>query len=168
MRSSEVCTTKTTSALKSDNQKSRPINDESANISIKKIKPIKADPHDIHSDNYAEEYPRDDLSYFVILRRKELIVHHKEYAGQTEEKDGVIIHRFGKVEPQSRKMRARHAAKGTADAEYSISRADASEIPRQKIKNYNDSRSRPRVLEHYYDEFLHRIFLHPAAPFLML
>ena len=91
MRSSEVCTTKTTSALKSDNQKSRPINDESANISIKKIKPIKADPHDIHSDNNAEEYSRDDLSHFVVLWRKKFFVHHEKYAGQTEVKNGIVI-----------------------------------------------------------------------------
>ena len=55
-------------------------------------------------------------------------MHHKKYAGQTKEEDGIVMHRCGKVKPQRRQMRARHPAKGTRDLENSISRADASEI----------------------------------------
>jgi hypothetical protein len=55
-------------------------------------------------------------------------MHRKKYAWQAEVKNGIVMHRCGKVKPQRRQMRARHPAKGTRDLENSISRADASEI----------------------------------------
>lgn len=93
---------------------------------IKKIKPIEANPDDIHSDNYAEEDARHSLAEFFVFRGKELIVHHKKEAGKTEKKDGIIVHRCGKIEPQSRQMRARHSAEGATDAEDTVCRAEAS------------------------------------------
>ena len=67
------------------------LNEPASNISIKKIKSVKADPHDIHSDNYTEENAGDDLSKFFVFRGEELIVHHKEDAGQSEKKYGIVI-----------------------------------------------------------------------------
>ncbi len=57
-------------------------------------------------------------------------------------------------------MRAGHAAKGTADAEKAISRAYAAEILRQKIKNYNDSRTAANMLQCKYQKLFFGVFFY--------
>lgn len=96
--------------------------------SIKKIKSKHTNSHYIHSDNDTEEDSCHDFAEFFVFRSEELVVHHEKDTRQTEKKYGIVVHRCGKVQPQSRKMRPRHTAEGTADAKNPISRADAAEI----------------------------------------
>ena len=54
-------------------------------------------------------------------------MNQEKNAWQTKKKDGIVIHRCGKVKPERGEMRACHSAKGAADPEKTVSRADASE-----------------------------------------
>ena len=97
------------------------------NVLIEKVKAVKTNSGDIyradHSENHACDYP----SVLVVPRREELFVDHKKYAGQTEKKHGIVIHRCGKVKLHSGKMRSRHSAEGAADPKKTVGRTNASE-----------------------------------------
>ena len=65
-------------------------------------------------------------------------------------------------------MRTRHSAKGTADAEKLIGRADASEKLGEDQHSNEDRRTRSRVLRHNDQKFPFGIFFHRPAPFVFL
>ena len=49
-------------------------------------------------------------------------------------KERVVVKCGGKIQPDGRNMRARHAAEGTADSKKSVSRANTSKQLRKNIK----------------------------------
>ena len=130
------------------------------NVLIEKVKAVKTNSDDIYRADYAEQNACRNLTVFIILRRKELFVRHKKYARYTEIEHGIIIHRCGKVKSECGKMRARHSAKGAADAEKAVGRAYTSEYLRKKIKCHNDNRAASRVLCHNGQKFFYREFFH--------
>ena len=133
---------------------------ENRDVSVKKVESAEKNSDDIYRADHSEEHTCDDPSVLVIPRREKLFVDHKKYAGHAEIKDGIVIHRCGKVEPQRGKVRARHSAEGTADAEKAVGRAYTSEHLRKKIKYHNDNRAASRVLCHNGQKFFYREFFH--------
>lgn len=133
---------------------------ENRDVLIEKVESAEKNSDDIYRADHSEKHASGDPSVLVVPRREELLVCHKKYAGHAEIKDGIVIHRCGKIKSERGKVRARHSAEGTADAEKAVGRAYTSEHLRKKIKYHNDNRAASCVLCHNGQKFFFCEFFH--------